>query len=145
MSIFGKRPSLREDDDYVSGRYYDEEPEPDVEDEEDVAPSGNLGFGGVSLGGSSIELKVVRPENFEEVSSIADHLLCGRTVVLNLEAAAKDIARRMIDFLSGVAYSIEGQMKRVANSTYIITPNNVDVSGDGTARGERSGRGDQND
>ena len=145
MSIFSKRPARREDDDYTPGRYYDEEPEPDVEDEESGAPSSNLGFGGVSLGGSSIELKVVRPENFEEVSTIADHLLYGRTVVLNLEAAAKDVARRMIDFLSGVAYSIEGQMKRVANSTYIITPNNVDVSGDSAARGERGGMGEQND
>jgi len=138
MSIFGKKPSRQDEDAYTPTRYYDDEPEPDIEDEEDVLPDRNLGFGGVSLGGSSIELKVVRPEHFEEVSTIADHLLCGRTVVLNLEAASKDIARRMIDFLSGVAYSIEGQMKRVANSTYIITPNNVDVS-DSASRGERGG------
>lgn len=139
MPIFGKRSSRQDDDLYTpTSSYYDDEPAPDIEDEEDAMPDRNLGFGGVSLGGSSIELKVVRPEHFEEVSTIADHLLMGRTVVLNLEAAAKDVARRMIDFLSGVAYSIEGQMKRVANSTYIITPNNVDVS-DSTARGERGG------
>ncbi len=132
MSIFNKR-STRNDDLY-NGRYYDDDPTPDVE--EDVPTQNNLGFGGVSLGGSSIELKVVRPEHFEDVSGIADHLLGGRTVVLNLEAASKDVARRLLDFLSGVAYSIEGQMKRVAASTYIITPNNVDVS-DSSLRGER--------
>ena len=142
MSIFGRRSSRQDEDDYTPARYYDGEPEPDVEEEEDAVPDRNLGFGGVSLGGSSIELKVVRPEHFEEVSTIADHLLSGRTVVLNLEAAAKDVARRMIDFLSGVAYSIEGQIKRVANSTYIITPNNVDVS-EGQARGERGGPDDE--
>lgn len=93
-------------------------------------------FGGVNLGGNNIELKVVRPEKFESVSQIADHLLKNRTVVLNLEATSKETARRLIDFLSGVAYSIDGQLKRVANNTYIITPNNVDVS-DAGIRGER--------
>ena len=82
----------------------------------------------LNLGGSSIELKVVRPERFEEVSEVADHLLSGRTVVLNLEVTSKEVTRRLIDFLSGVAYSIDGQIKRVANNTYIITPTNVEVS-----------------
>lgn len=126
MSIFGKK-TTRPEDDYRDDRYMDDEPGADVEPD-DAVPQSNLGFGGVSLGGSSIELKVVRPERFEDVSSIADHLLSGRTVVLNLEATNKDMSRRLIDFLSGVAYSIEGQLKRVANDTYIITPNNVDVS-----------------
>ncbi len=136
MSIFSRRP-LREIEDYEEDdRYFDNGVTPDTE-EDAPAPTGNIGFGGVSLGGSSIELKVVRPEQFEDVSSIADHLLSGRTVVLNLEAASKEMARRLLDFLSGVAYSIDGQMKRVANNTYIITPNNVDVS-DSTLRGERA-------
>ena len=85
---------------------------------------------GMSLNGNAIELKVVKPEKFENVSQIADHLLNRRTVVLNLEATNKETARRLIDFLSGVAYSIEGQLKRVANNAYVITPSNVDVSGD---------------
>ena len=93
-----------------------------------AAPAG----GSVNFGGSSIEMKVVRPDRFDSVSSIADHLLAGRTVVLNLEIATKETSRRLIDFLSGVAYSIDGQIKRIANNTYIITPNNVDVSDTGT-------------
>ena len=76
----------------------------------------------------NIELKVVRPEKYEDVVGIAEHLLSHRTVVLNLETANKEVCRRMIDFLSGVAYSIRGQIRRVTTSTYIITPNNVDVS-----------------
>ena len=51
-------------------------------------------------------------------------------MVLNLESTNRDIARRLLDFLSGVAYANNGQIKRVANSTYIITPYNVDVMGD---------------
>lgn len=85
---------------------------------------------GMSLNGSAIELKVVKPDRFENVSQIADHLLNKRTVVLNLESTNKETARRLIDFLSGVAYSIDGQLKRVANNAYVITPNNVDISGD---------------
>lgn len=81
-------------------------------------------------GNSALELKVVRPERFDSVTQIADHLLNGRTVVLNLEATNKETARRMIDFLSGVAYSIEGNLKKVANTTYVITPGNVSVSND---------------
>ncbi len=77
---------------------------------------------------STIELKVVRPENYASVTEIADHLLSHRTVVLNLEATNKEVAKRLIDFLAGVAYSIDGQLKNVSNNTYIITPCNVDVA-----------------
>ncbi len=80
--------------------------------------------------GSSLELKVVRPEGFESVTSIADHLLARRTVVLNLEDTNKEAARRLLDFLSGVAYAIDGTLKKVTVSTFIITPNNVNVSGE---------------
>ena len=60
----------------------------------------------------------------------ADHLREKRTVVLNLESTNKEIARRLLDFLSGVAYANEGKIKKVAISTYIITPYNVDILGD---------------
>ena len=71
-----------------------------------------------------------KPERFEEAASIGDNLNAKRTVVLNLESTNRDIARRLLDFLSGVAYANNGQIKWVANSTYIITPYNVDVMGD---------------
>jgi cell division inhibitor SepF len=78
----------------------------------------------------NIELKVVRPESFDEVSSIADHLLADCTVVLNLELLDKASSLRMLDFLNGITYSKDGEIKKVAQSTYIITPNNVDVNDD---------------
>ena len=62
--------------------------------------------------------------------TIADHLNNKRTVVLNLESTNKEVSRRLVDFLSGVAYANNGQIKRVANSTFIITPYNVDIMGD---------------
>lgn len=79
---------------------------------------------------TQLQVVLVKPEKFEEASKIADHLRDKRTVVLNLEAANKDISRRMVDFLSGVAYALDGKIKKVAISTYIITPYNVDIIGD---------------
>lgn len=79
---------------------------------------------------AKLQVVLVKPERFEDASSIADHLNEKRTVVLNLEAANRDVARRLVDFISGVAYANKGQIKRVANSTFIITPYNVDVMGD---------------
>ena len=77
---------------------------------------------------SVVELKVVRPTTFANVTEIADYLLHRCTVVLNLEATNTEEAKRMLDFLAGVAYSIDGQLKNIAVNTYIITPCNVDVA-----------------
>ncbi len=79
---------------------------------------------------TQLRVVLVKPERFENASEIADHLKEKRTVVINLESTNKDIARRLIDFLSGVAYAGEGKIKKVAANTYIITPYHVDIMGD---------------
>ncbi len=79
---------------------------------------------------TQLQVVLVKPERFEQASEIADHLREKRTVVLNLESTQKDVSRRLLDFLSGVAYANEGKIKKVAISTYIITPYNVDILGD---------------
>lgn len=79
---------------------------------------------------TQLAVVLVKPERYEDAASIADHLNAKKTVVLNLEQTSKDVSRRLIDFLCGVAYANNRQMKRVANNTYIITPYNVDIMGD---------------
>ena len=79
---------------------------------------------------TQLQVVLVKPERFENASEIADHLRDKRTVVLNLENTDKNIAHRLIDFLSGVTYANDGTIKRVAVSTYIITPYNVEILGD---------------
>lgn len=79
---------------------------------------------------TQLKVVLVKPERFENASEIADHLKDKRTVVLNLESTNKDVARRLIDFLSGVAYAGEGKIKKVAANTFIITPYHVDIEGD---------------
>ena len=76
-----------------------------------------------------VELKVIRPEAYEEVSTVADSLLAGCTVVLNLEALDKPTIYRMLDFLNGVTYCTDGDIKKVAPGTFIITPHSdIDIS-----------------
>jgi len=124
------------DDDYdfdaddADGYGY-EDPGPVFRQQQNPEGRGAQG-GGVSINSAALELKVVKPERYDvqTAQKIADHLLNHRTVVLNLELTNKESARRLIDFLSGVAYSIDGYMQRVANNTFVIVPNNVDISGE---------------
>ena len=88
---------------------------------------------------TQLQVVLVKPDCFDNASEIADHLREKRTVVLNLESTNKDIARRLLDFLAGVSYAQEGKIKKVAISTYIITPYNVDILGDLIDELENSG------
>jgi len=79
---------------------------------------------------TQLQVVLVKPDRFENAAEIADHLREKRTVVLNMEQTSKDVSRRILDFLSGAAYAQEGKVKKVALSTFIITPYNVDILGD---------------
>ena len=80
--------------------------------------------------GTQLQVVLVKPERFDQVDEIADHLRDKKAVVLNLETTQKDVARRLVDFLSGCAYALDGKIKKIAISTYLITPYNVGVVGD---------------
>ena len=73
---------------------------------------------------------LVKADQFNNVADIADHLKNKMTVVLNLETTDKETSKRMLDFMSGVTYAIEGKIKRVASDTYLITPLDVEIVGD---------------
>lgn len=81
-------------------------------------------------GAGEMEVCVVRPTSIDEEREITDTLLDGRTVVLNVEGLAVDIAQRIIDFTSGSCYAIGGNLQKISNYIFIITPANVDISGD---------------
>jgi cell division inhibitor SepF len=111
----------------------------------------NSNSGGITVSGGanmqlSVELKVIKPEDYQDVTQIADHLINRKTVILNLEETNKETARRLLDFLSGVAYTIQGQIERVADRTFVITPSNIGISSDQLKEDPRknSGRPDNN-
>ena len=80
---------------------------------------------------AKLSVALFKPERFgEETRNIADELIKTHTVVLNLENTNKDVSRRILDFVSGVAYAQDGKIKKVAVSTFIVTPYNVDILGD---------------
>lgn len=79
---------------------------------------------------TKLAVVLVKAEQFNNVADIADHLKNKMTVVLNLESTDKEVSKRMLDFLSGVTYAIEGKIKRVASNTYLITPLDVEIVGD---------------
>ena len=126
--MMGNNEDYAEDADYPMEENYDDAPQDDYAAGEEPSPKRNK----VVNINSTMQLQVVlvKPEHFEDASAVADHLNAKRTVVLNLESTSKDIARRLIDFLSGVAYAGEGKIKKVAANTYIITPYHVDIEGD---------------
>ena len=88
---------------------------------------------------TQLQVVLVKPDRFEAAPEIADHLNQKRTVVLNLESVDKSVARRLLDFVSGVAYASDGKIKKVAIGTYIVTPFNVDILGDLVGELENNG------
>lgn len=128
-----KRWARGEDDDYDSDDdFYEKDFSPvntkDVFEEKSVERPHNKV---VNIHATTqLSVVLVKPERFDNAAEIADSLKERKTVVLNLEQTNKDVARRLVDFLSGVAYANEGKIKKIANSTYIITPYNVDIMGD---------------
>ncbi len=129
MNFFGKKSvHFGEEDDFYDAGMEEETLEEVAEPEEEALPQAEPSVMSAGLGGGSLELKVIHSEKYEDVVRVAEHLLDHCTVVLDLNDANKEVRRRILDFLSGVAFSIGGQVRRVTDNTYIITPSNVDVS-----------------
>lgn len=78
---------------------------------------------------AQLAVVICRPVQTKDAGRIADQLIDKRTVVLNLEKTSKDVAREIFNFISGVSYAMGGNIKRIATSTYIVTPYNVNISG----------------
>ena len=124
------------DDEY--DEYYDEEPvSTSYADREEPAPrrssyTPSSSNRVVNINSRAhVQVVVFRPISFgEETRGIADELNNKHTVILNLQKTDKEESRRILDFLSGVAYANDGKIKRVSTGTFIITPYNVDLSGD---------------
>ena len=147
------RPYDEDEDDYIDDAEMVDPPEADR-----PRPNPFAGFGSESpapapaaprpregkvvnlgAGGAQSQVVLVKPERFETAAEIADHLRARRPVLINLETTPKDVTRRLVDFLSGVAYALDGKVKKIAANTYIITPSNVDLVGDLMDELENSG------
>jgi cell division inhibitor SepF len=79
------------------------------------------------------------PRSFNEAQEVADLIKGSAPVIMNLQEADRDLSRRLIDFASGLCYGLGGSMERVANSVYLLTPTDVEVSAEDKRRLEERG------
>lgn len=87
----------------------------------------------VNFGGSDQQVILFNPKSFDEAGELVNYLGAGRPVVMTLEGVPNDSARRLLDFLSGITFALEGKITPISSKTYFVTPQNVDVLGSGTA------------
>ena len=143
------------DEDYDDEEYFDEEDDYEeaprqrrsiktatIDDEDDNRTFGRSSGKVTSIGGRSSAMKnarpsgnvnevcVIKPTTVEDSREITDTLLSNRTVVLNVEGLDMDVAQRIIDFTSGSTYAVGGNLQKISHYIFIITPRNVDISGD---------------
>ena len=97
-----------------------------------AAPTGKSGFSGQVLNINSNKQEVVlfRPTTFNDSTKAADDLRDKKAIIVNMENVDKALARRVVDFLSGCAYALDGKMNKIAASTYLFCPHSMDVVGD---------------
>ncbi len=74
-----------------------------------------------------VKVVVVEPRVYDDVQNFADHLKNHRTVIINLEKANADLAKRVVDFISGTTYALNGSIRKVGNGIFLFTPNNVEI------------------
>ena len=139
MNVF----KLTGEDDYDEYDDYDEEFEDDEDDKgsarkklfsgsrtNDKKPLGRKVVPLKTGGSRGLEVVVIRPESMEDSSEITDTLLSGKAVVLNLEGIHVEIAQRIIDYSAGSCYAMRGNLHKITNYIFLVTPPNVDISGD---------------
>ncbi len=134
-----------DEDDYED--YDDEATESETEETADVAPRSrrtspfadtgsaqpaSSGFSGqvVNMSSGKQEVVLFHAKTFEDAAKASDELRKKRAIILNMENVDKSLTRRVVDFLSGSVYALDGSVKKIAQSTYLFCPHNMDVVGD---------------
>lgn len=116
MNLFG---NLKKNDPYEEESYEYKNVQPTVETApQKVEAPQNMG---------ALKMKVVRPSSLGEATVVADSLKAGQTVVLNLDDVDDETAKRMIDYIAGVIYAINGTIERPSDRTFLLTPDGVSV------------------
>ena len=129
---------LNGDDDEYDDDFYDEDDDFEDESYEEEKPKKNI-FGkkvtpmrqpSTRRNAPAMEVCVIKPNAMDDTREITETLLAGRTVILNLEGMDLEIAQRIIDFTSGSAFAIDGNLQKISSYIFLVTPANVDISGD---------------
>lgn len=100
------------------------------DNDEPIIPAGKRGKIVNIHATTQMKVVVIQLQSFEDAKDIADHLKSKKPVVINLENLEKDVSRRVVDFLSGAVYGVDGNIQKVANGIFLIAPYNVGIMGD---------------
>lgn len=127
------------DEVYDDEELIEEEEKVDQEVQRDEEPKNRKGAQVFSLH-TQKQMKVVimEPKSFDESQAIADQLKNHRPVIVNLEQSERNLAKRIVDFVSGTTYALNGNMQKVGNSIFLFVPNNVDIAGEAKEEVERN-------
>ena len=124
--LFGSKNNTEDDEDAIPEKKTVVKEKPSVKSSNKITPM----RGGRKAGSASMEVCVIKPASFEDAREISETLLADRTVILNMEGLDLGLAQRIIDFTSGCCYAIDGNLQKISNYIFIITPASVDISGD---------------
>ncbi len=122
LKWIGISDEIDEEEEFLTG--------PQVEPEEPMIPAGKRGKVVNIHTSTQLKVVVIQLTSFEDARDIADHLKAKKPVVINLEKLDKDVSRRVVDFLSGAVYGLDGNIQKVANGIFLIAPYNVGIMGD---------------
>ena len=122
LKWIGISDEIDEEEEFLTG--------PQVEPEEPTIPAGKRGKVVNIHTSTQLKVVVIQLTSFEDARDIADHLKAKKPVVINLEKLDKDVSRRVVDFLSGAVYGLDGNIQKVANGIFLIAPYNVGIMGD---------------
>ena len=125
-SRFSRRSALDTDNE-LTGFDFDDEPE---KTSPAVAPSTGFNPQVVNISSGKQQVVLFRPTSFNDTSKAADDLRAKKAVIVNMENVDKAMARRVVDFLSGCVYALDGDVKKIAQSAYLFCPHNMDIVGD---------------
>ncbi|MCH5210484.1 MAG: cell division protein SepF [Oscillospiraceae bacterium] len=124
---------IESEEDYYDDEYYDEEDEI----EEDEPPRRSMSFSRRSSSkvvpinpGASSRIRIMKPNDFEDSTGIADEIKGGRLVIFDVGNLDASDARRVVDFVSGAAYGVNGNVRRVSGGIFVAAPRNIDITGD---------------
>lgn len=112
-----------------------DETELEYDDETDsVKPEESGSLDRAHEGGGALRMKFLRPVGFDEVTVVADCLKSGQAVVLNLENVENTVAKRMMDYLAGALYALDGKLERLARRAFLLAPYGVNISSEDMAQ-----------
>lgn len=118
-------------DEELEDDYIEEDEKEEITREESRSTGNRKGAQVVSIHTQKqVRVVVMEPSNFEESQNIADQLKSRRPVIVNLENTERNLAKRIVDFVSGATYALGGNMQKVGNGIFLFVPNNVDISGE---------------